>query len=60
MFSLKGKEYVKNILRGVGSDSVEVSSQVAASRIINTGYSSVCVFAPWKSYILEGNRPNKY
>lgn len=55
-FTLKGKEFKRHILRGVGSDSVEVSSPVAASRIINIGYSSVCVFAPQKSYILQGNR----
>ena len=59
-YALAGKEYKQHILRGVGSSSVEVSSVVAASRIINIGYSSVCVFSPHKSYIIEGNKPNKY
>ena len=60
MFSLKGKEFKRHILKGVGSDSFEVNTAVAASRIINIGYSSVCVFAPYRSFIIEGNRPNKY
>ena len=54
-YALAGKEYKQHILRGVGSSSVEVSSVVAASRIINIGYSSVCVFSPQKSYILAKN-----
>ena len=54
-YALAGKEYKQHILRGVGSSSVEVSSVVAASRIINIGYSSVCVFSPQKSYILLKN-----
>ena len=59
-YTLKGKELIKNMLVGVGSSQTYVSSPVAASRIVYTGYSSVCVFAPQKSYVIEGNRPNKY
>lgn len=57
MYSLKGKEFTRNILRGIGSaGSEEVSSPIAASRIVMTGYSSVIVYSPFRSFVVEGNK----
>lgn len=57
MYSLKGKEFNRNVLRGVGSiGGEEISSPVAASRIVMTGYSSVVVFSPHRSFVISGNR----
>ncbi len=59
MFTLRGSEFIKNVLKGVGgltgTESGEVSSQVAASKIINMGYSGVGVFNPYRSFIIEEN-----
>ena len=54
-FALKGKTLVKNVVKGVGSEETNVASLVAASTIVYTGYSSVCVFAPYRSYVIEKN-----
>lgn len=56
-YTLKGKEFKRNILRGVGSNGgEEISSPVAASRLIMTSYSCVCVHAPYRSFVIEGNK----
>ena len=57
MFTLKNAEFTTNKYPGVGgldgTTSGIVSSPVAGSKLINTGYAGVGVFAPYRSFILE-------
>lgn len=57
MFTLKGGDFITNKFPGVGGldglSSGVVSSAVAASKLINWGYSGIAVFSPYRSYILE-------
>ena len=57
MFTLKGGDFISNKYIGVGGrnglSSGEVSSPVAASKLINWGYSGVGVFNPYRSFILR-------
>jgi hypothetical protein len=56
MFTLKGGDFISNRFPGVGGldglSSGIVSSAVAASKLINWGYSGVGVFNPYRSYML--------
>ena len=56
MFTLKGGDFISNRFPGVGGldglSSGVVSSAVAASKLINWGYSGVGVFNPYRSYML--------
>jgi hypothetical protein len=56
MFTFKGGELIHNWITGVGGKSGlahgEVSSPVAASKLINWGYAGVGVFNPYRSVIL--------
>lgn len=57
MFTLKNAEFTTSKYPGVGgldgTTSGIVSSPVAGSKLINTGYAGVGVFAPYRSFILE-------
>lgn len=57
MFTLKGGDFVTNKYPGVGGldglSSGIVSSPVAATKLINWGYSGVGVFSPYRSFILK-------
>ena len=57
MFTLKGGEFIRSVLKGVGgldgTTSGEVSSPVAGSKLIHMGYAGVGVMNPYRSYILE-------
>lgn len=57
MFTLKGGDFITNKYPGVGGldglSSGVVSSSVAASKLINWGYSGVGVFNPYRSFILR-------
>lgn len=57
MFTLKGGDFISNKYPGVGGldglSSGIVSSPVAASKLINWGYSGVGVFNPYRSFILR-------
>lgn len=57
MFTLKGGDFITNKFPGVGGldglSSGIVSSAVAASKLINWGYSGVGVFNPYRSFILR-------
>lgn len=57
MFTLKGGDFITNKFPGVGGldglSSGIVSSPVAASKVINWGYSGVGVFSPYRSFILK-------
>ena len=57
MFTLKGGDFMTSKYPGVGGmdglSSGIVSSPVAASKIINWGYSGVGVFNPHRSFILR-------
>lgn len=57
MFTLKGGDFVTNKFPGVGGldglSSGVVSSAVAASKLINWGYSGIAVFSPYRAYIME-------
>ena len=56
MFTLKGGDFISNKYPGVGGldglSSGVVSSPVAASKLINWGYSGVGVFSPYRSFIM--------
>lgn len=57
MFTLKGGDFISNKYPGVGGldglSSGVVSSPVAASKLINWGYSGVGVFSPYRSFIMK-------
>ena len=57
MFTLKGGDFISNKYPGVGGldglSSGVVSSPVAATKLINWGYSGVGVFSPYRSFILR-------
>ena len=57
MFTLKGCDFITNKYPGVGGldgmSSGIVSSPVAATKLINWGYSGVGVFSPYRSFILK-------
>ncbi len=56
MFTFKGGELIHNFITGVGGGTGlqhgEVSSPVAASKLINWGYAGVGVYNPYRSVIL--------
>jgi len=56
-FTLKGAEFLTSKYPGVGGvdgrTSGTVSSPVAGSKLINSGYSGIVKFAPFKSFIAE-------
>jgi len=60
MFTLKGSEIVSGNLKGMGGmdgkSSGDVSTSVHGSQYHLLGYSGVCVFNPYKSFILEEAR----
>lgn len=60
MFTLKGGEFIRSVLKGVGglsgTESGEVSSPVAGSKIIHMGYAGVSVFNPYRSMIISEGR----
>ena len=57
MFTLKGGDFISNKFPGVGGldglSSGVVSSPVAATKLINWGYSGVGVFSPYRSFIMR-------
>lgn len=57
LFTLKNAEFIRNTVKGVGgingNDSGDVSSPVAGSKIIHTGYAGVGIYNPYRSYIIE-------
>ena len=57
MFTLKGGDFISNKQPGVGGldglSSGGVPSPVAASKLINWGYSGVGVFSPYRSFIMK-------
>lgn len=57
MFTLKGGDFISNKYPGVGGldglSSGVVNSNVAASKLINWGYSGIGVFSPYRSFILQ-------
>ena len=57
MFTLKGGDFISNKYPGVGGldglTSGIVSSPVAATKLINWGYSGVGVFSPYRSFVMR-------
>ena len=57
MFTLNNGDFISNKLEGVGGmdglSSGPVASPVAGSKLIYWGYSGVCVFSPYQSFILR-------
>ena len=57
MFTLKNGDFISNKVVGVGGEnglsSGTVSTPVAATKLINWGYSGVAVFNPYRSFILR-------
>jgi hypothetical protein len=60
MFTFKGGELIHNWITGVGGKSGlahgEVSSPVAASKLINWGYAGLAVLNPYRSVILMSDK----
>ena len=60
MFTLKGGEFIRGVLKGVGGmdgvTSGDISSTVAGSKIVHMGYAGVGVYNPYRSFIIEENR----
>ena len=56
MFTLKGSEFIRGVLKGVGgldgTTSGEVSTPVAGSKIIHMGFAGIGVFNPYRSFIM--------
>ena len=52
MFTLAGQEFKTHVLNGVGGDSEVISSPVAGTKLVITGYSGTGVTTPYRSYIL--------
>lgn len=56
MFTLKGGEFIRGVLRGVGGmdgvTSGDVSTPVAGSKIIHMGYAGMGVFNPYRSFVM--------
>ena len=56
-FSITGKEFITNKIVGVGGyngqSSGEVSSNVAGSKLVMTGYAGIAAFTPFRSAILR-------
>lgn len=60
MLTFKNGQLIHNYITGVGGknglSSGEVSSRVAATKIVNWGYSGVALYNPYKSVILIGGK----
>ena len=59
MFTLRGGEFIRGFLKGLGGmsgvESGEISTPVAGSRLVHAGYAGVGVFSPYRSFIVEEN-----
>lgn len=57
MFTVKGGEFIRGVLKGVGQldgvSSGDVSTSVAGSKLIHMGYAGVGVMNPYRSYIIK-------
>ncbi len=60
MFTLKGKEFIHNVLTGAGFSSGAVSSAVTAKKLINTGYCGVAVYNPYRAVIMISEEVSRY
>jgi len=60
MFTLKGAEFIRGTVRGIGGitgvESGDFASGVAASKIVHMGYAGVGVFNPYRTFIIEENK----
>lgn len=58
MFTIRGREFIKGYLKGVGGldgiSSGEVSTPVAASKLIYMGSAAVAYFNPYRACIMQG------
>jgi len=56
MFTLKGGEFIRGVLKGVGGmdgvTSGDVNTAVAGSKIIHMGYAGIGVYNPYRSFIM--------
>lgn len=59
MFTLKGGEFIRGFLKGMGGmsgvESGDIATPVAGSRLVHMGYAGVGVFSPYRSFIVEEN-----
>ncbi len=59
MFTLKGGEFIRGFLKGLGGmsgvESGDIASPVAGSKLVHAGYAGVGVFSPYRSFIVEEN-----
>ena len=55
MFTLAGQEFKSHVLNGVGGDTEVISSPVAGTKMVISGYSGIGVFSPYRAYVLMSN-----
>lgn len=55
MFTLRGKSFIDNTLKGVGIESGNVATGVAGGKDIVSGYSGVMVRNPYRAYVMIQN-----
>lgn len=59
MFTVKGGEFIRGVLRGVGgldgTTSGDIDTTVAGSKLVHMGYASIGLFNPYRSYIIAEN-----
>lgn len=57
MFTVKGGEFIRGVLKGVGGldgvSSGDVYTPVAGSKLIHMGYAGVGVMNPYRSYVIQ-------
>lgn len=57
MFTIKGGEFIRNTIKGVGGttgvESGDVSTPVAGSKLVYSGYAGIGVFSPYRSVIVS-------
>lgn len=60
MFTIKGGEFIRNTIKGVGGtdgvSSGDAYTPVAGSKLIYSGYAGIGVFSPFRSMIIEENK----
>lgn len=59
MFTVKGGEFIRGFMNGVGGQdgvtSGQINTTVAGSKLVHMGYASIGVYNPYRSYIIREN-----
>ena len=51
-FTLRDKQFVSNVVNGVGGKEGAVASPVAGSKLVNSGYAGIAIYNPYRSYVM--------